>query len=289
MKTMMKLYALTTLCLTALSSSATVYYCKQCDKKFYYVRSLNASGYCADCWCKKHSRAKSTVGKKSRCRNCVAEKMKSDGSARCTICKRTSKEVELLFQTNGTAFPIEFYCIDHFCKVHNMPFKMHEGKPICFGCEVNEIEEELSKANDARKRELEKASETARKAEADLEIALMIYDNANPEKCCEVHKWKDIYAPRFGGDYYTEDARAKYAQNYMKSLELQEKGLLKCTCNENKQYWLACKSKANEAQRIYAEACKQRKEVAAASWKRLKEVEERLEKHLETIKARIEK
>ena len=58
-------------------------------------------------------------------------------------------------------------------------------------------------------------------------------DYNNPEKHCEVHKWKEIYAPRFGGDAYTAQQKTAYAENYMKAVELLDKGLLKCSCNNS--------------------------------------------------------
>lgn len=88
-------------------------------------------------------------------------------------------------------------------------------------------------------------------AQSEYELLDRIADAAYPEKRCEVHKWKAEYAPRFGGDYYTADAEAKYAQNYMKALELQDKGLLKCMCHDSGyvKYWKECCAKADEAKK----------------------------------------
>ena len=55
----------------------------------------------------------------------------------------------------------------------------------------------------------------------------------NYKKHCEVHKWDDDCCPRFGGDYYTFDIKAKYAANKMKAYELMEKGMLSCTCKKH--------------------------------------------------------
>lgn len=115
--------------------------------------------------------------------------------------------------------------------------------------------EELQQKEFERKRrkreELEKAKKSVKDAEVELEFALSALSAALPEKHCDVHKWKAEYAPRFGGDYYTADAEAKYAQNYMKALELQDKGLLKCMCHDSKRiaYWKECEAKAENAKK----------------------------------------
>lgn len=127
----------------------------------------------------------------------------------------------------------------------------------------NEEQERKRARLAAEKKRLDDAAENVRKAKMDLELAELVAENAFPEKLCEIHKWKEYYAPRFGGDYYTTDAKAKYAQNYMKALELQEKGLLKCMCYDSnlKQNWLDAQSKVNETKKKLEEAIKQQKEV----------------------------
>ena len=272
MKTMLKLYAVATLCLIALSSSAVVigerrlekprkktqisrksstpisglkhYYCKQCDKKFYDARSLNARGYCSVCWCKVHDKAKQLVNGYYICRNCTAEKMRSNGTAKCSICSRTSKEIKLLYQTNGTLFPIEFYCVDHFCYSHNTPFQLFSDRYVCLACK--KLDEKAERMRLVYKRE---------ELEREYLAACAVVKEAYPERRCEIHKWKAEYAPKFGGDYYTTDAETKYAQNYMKALEMQDKGLLKCMCHDSRyvKYWTECCAKADEAKKKLAD------------------------------------
>ena len=69
--------------------------------------------------------------------------------------------------------------------------------------------------------------------DARLTAASMKMNSTNPEKHCDIHKWKERYAPKFKGDLYTEQQKNDYASNYMKALELMDKGLLKCTCNDS--------------------------------------------------------
>lgn len=131
----------------------------------------------------------------------------------------------------------------------------------------NEEQEEKKRLEDEERErkaeELKDALAEVRKAEDNLEVAELVADKMYPERLCEVHKWKECYAPKFGGDYYTEDAKAKYAQNYMKSLELQDKGLLKCTCHDSelKKNWLYWMSKVNDDKKKLEDAKKRCKEV----------------------------
>ena len=53
--------------------------------------------------------------------------------------------------------------------------------------------------------------------------------NALKARICKIHKW--CFVPRFGGDYYTESVKALFGANYMQALELEEKKLLKCSCD----------------------------------------------------------
>ena len=50
------------------------------------------------------------------------------------------------------------------------------------------------------------------------------------KKFCDVHKWDDECCPRFGGDYFTEDMKTKYASNKMQAYEMEKKGVIKCKC-----------------------------------------------------------
>lgn len=51
------------------------------------------------------------------------------------------------------------------------------------------------------------------------------------KKFCDVHKWDDECCPRFGGDYFTEDMKLKYASNKMQAYELAKKGVITCVCS----------------------------------------------------------
>ena len=118
---------------------------------------------------------------------------------------------------------------------------------------------ELVKADEYAKksRERKKADADAvreiRAKHADLQAtvlaALIARGKAMPERHCEVHKWKEEFAPKFNGDLYTEQQKTAYAQNYMKALELMRDGLLKCTCNSS--YW---KQKYDAADKLYEDA-----------------------------------
>lgn len=127
-------------------------------------------------------------------------------------------------------------------------------------------EEERTKERERiaeERKKLEDAFAEVRKAKDELEVAKRVGDSMYPERLCEIHKWKECYAPIFGGDYYTEDAKAKYAQNYMKSLELQNKGLLKCTCHDSEHWknWRYLMSEVNDAEKKLEDAKKRSKEV----------------------------
>ena len=64
-----------------------------------------------------------------------------------------------------------------------------------------------------------------------LDAALRQMERFDPRRHCEIHKWKEEFAPKFNGDAYTEQMQATYAANYMKALELQGQGKMKCTCS----------------------------------------------------------
>lgn len=55
----------------------------------------------------------------------------------------------------------------------------------------------------------------------------------NPELRCEIHKWKEVYAPKFGADAYTEQQKTLYGANYQGALKLQQDGILKCSCKDD--------------------------------------------------------
>lgn len=78
-----------------------------------------------------------------------------------------------------------------------------------------------------------------------LNVAIGSMELCNPEKHCDVHKWKEQYA--------TEEQRAAYANNYMKAIELLDKGLMKCTCSD--KYW---RDKYNEVWKKMREASEQK-------------------------------
>ena len=60
-----------------------------------------------------------------------------------------------------------------------------------------------------------------------LKVALGMMERYYPEKHCEIHKWKEIYAPKF--------EKSAYGLNYMKAIELMGKGLIKCSCSS--EFW----------------------------------------------------
>lgn len=66
-----------------------------------------------------------------------------------------------------------------------------------------------------------------------LHEARIVMEMCNPEKYCMVHKWKECYAPRFGGDYQTEQSKNEYARNYLEALRSQKDGIIKCTCDDS--------------------------------------------------------
>ena len=112
-----------------------------------------------------------------------------------------------------------------------------------------------------KQEEIEKAKKNMKAAEVEMELAFTALSTALPEKHCDIHKWKAEYAPVFGGDYYTEDVKAKYAENYMKALELQGKGLLKCTCADHQAHYLKCIDRCKEAKKKLEDAEKKVEEL----------------------------
>lgn len=130
--------------------------------------------------------------------------------------------------------------------------------------EQEKKQEEKQRLEAEKKKRLDDASQNVYNAEVNVELQRRIEEEMHPERLCEIHKWKECYAPIFGGDYYTADAKAKYAQNYMKALELQEKGVLKYMCHDNgrQQRWRAQKTKVCEAMVKLDEAVKKKKEAA---------------------------
>lgn len=100
-----------------------------------------------------------------------------------------------------------------------------------------EKRESIAKLEKARQDAIREKERPFREAysvlDARLTAASMKMNSTNPEKHCDIHKWKERYAPKFKGDLYTEQQKNDYASNYMKALELMDKGLLKCTCNDS--------------------------------------------------------
>lgn len=86
-----------------------------------------------------------------------------------------------------------------------------------------------------------------------LNAAIEEMDFCDPGRHCAVHKWKERYAPKFKGDAYTEEQKALYANNYMRAIELLDKGLMKCTCLD--KHW---NDKFNEARDKMREAIEQK-------------------------------
>lgn len=221
--------------------------CASCAKKL--PRESLANGFCSKCWCKDHRKMKTN----GVCRQCKIDSMMKKGTARCGICGKTSKDA--LLYNDSSSKSIEFWCIDHWCPKHNACYLRVGSNYVCIACEdIRRQEEEKSREDAAKKAELMKERQL-RTMHAVLTEEYrkwkLVADKAWPELHCEVHKWKAEYAPRFGGDYYTADAKAKYAQNYMKALELQDKGLLKCMCHDSEliAYWKECAVVAEKAKK----------------------------------------
>ena len=217
--------------------------CTHCAKKFH--RESLSNGFCNKCWCKDHQILKNN----GVCRKCKVNDMKKRGTAKCCICNESSKNTIVYDEYNGKS--IVFYCIDHWCVRHNSHLQLADDKYVCTACEFYE-QQEKEKAREAAEKEAKLQREMMHeKLLAEYDLLSNLADSAWPERHCEIHKWKEVYAPSFGGDYYTEDAKAKYAQNYMKALELQDKGLLKCMCHDNKlvKHWKECEAKAEEAKK----------------------------------------
>lgn len=221
--------------------------CTCCGKKF--PRESLTNSFCSRCWCKEHRKMK-TNGVCKWCKS--AEKMKN-GTAKCEICGKTSKEALLYF----SGWSSQHFCIDHWCPKHKIQLVLQDSASSEYSCPRCIDEQETER----KQEELENAKQNVKAAEVELELAFAAWSAALPEKHCDVHKWKAEYAPRFGGDYYTEDAKTKYARNYMKALELQEKGLLKCTCADHQAYYLRCIGRCKEAKKKLEDAEKKVEEL----------------------------
>ena len=70
-------------------------------------------------------------------------------------------------------------------------------------------------------------------------IALTMLAYPYYKKNCDVHKWDEECCPKFKGDFYTEDMKAKYFSNRMKAYEMEKKGVIKCTCGIQKEAYLS--------------------------------------------------
>lgn len=221
--------------------------CTCCGKKFS-IESLS-NGFCSKCWCKEHQILKDN----GVCRKCKVNDMKKRDAAKCCICNESSKNTIVYDEYNGKS--IVFYCIDHWCVIHNSHLQLAGDEYVCTTCEFCK-QQEKEKAREAAEKEAKQQREMMHeKLLAEYDFLSKLADSAWPERHCEIHKWKEIYAPSFGGDYYTADAEAKHAQNYMKALELQDKGLLKCMCHNNMlvKHWKECEAKAEEAKKKLGE------------------------------------
>ena len=64
-------------------------------------------------------------------------------------------------------------------------------------------------------------------------------------KNCPIHKWDELYAPVYGGDFYTNSAKAQYFQSKMAALQAGQK----CTCY------------SEQAKRCYSNIIRMKKEV----------------------------
>ena len=264
MKTMLKLCVVATLCLIALSSKAATIgerrlakkskptvelaVCTHCAKKF--PRESLSNGFCSRCCCKEHQILKNN----GVCRKCKVNDMKKRGTAKCCICNESSKNTIVYDEYNGKS--IVFYCIDHWCVRHKSHLQLADGEYVCTACEFCKQQEKEREREAAEKEAKQQREMMCEKLLAEYDLLSKLADSAWPERRCEIHKWKAEYAPVFGGDYYTEDARANYAQNYMKALELQERGLLKCMCHDSGyvKYWKECCAKAGEAKKKWSES-----------------------------------
>lgn len=89
----------------------------------------------------------------------------------------------------------------------------------------------------------------------DERYAEYAYERSNPELSCKIHKWQEKYAPKYNGDYYTNQQKAEWEQNYKLALLAQKDGKERCTCKDSN-----VESIHNKAKEAWIEACDKRRD-----------------------------
>lgn len=195
----------------------------------------------------------------------------------CEVCKHKIREYErsdsLIIKNPNknppkTAKKQKCWCCEHFCNKHRRPYKENNLCDECIAERVRQDKERAERAEEQRllaeqrKIESEKLAllEGEAAARRNAEETKRLLEDVNPlltladyyesryvfylsMKTCPIHQWSEGFAPRFGGDYYTEQTRASYFQSKMAAV--QAKQTCRCYTPNVKQEWNEMQRKQN--------------------------------------------